>query len=154
MPLLAGATPCPFVAHRVGKHASPPSGSWRGGLHFLGDRPLAVEDPAHAYLVVAFMEDATSLRLARNAVARLIRNLEPQGTYSITASRQQGLALLFGFELEADAAKLAKAVKAKPIGKYGGWKSQRGFLLDGRKYDAILKLAPAAPSKSGGRSLG
>jgi hypothetical protein len=60
-------------------------------------------------------------------VNRLIRHLRPKGSYSVTASRQQGLALMCGFELEADAAKFAAAVRAKPIGKYGGWKSQRGW---------------------------
>jgi len=101
-----------------------------------------------AYVVVAFMADATPLGLARAAVERLIRQLKPRGTYSITESDYQGLTIRFAFELEADATKLTKAVDAKPIGTDGRLKHQRGFLVNGRRYQALLKLAPPAPSKS------
>jgi len=100
---------------------------------------LAEDDAPHPYLVVAFIEDGTAMSPARVLVARLIRHLGPKGAYSITVNRQQGLALMCGFEFEADATKFAAVVRAKPIGRYEGWKSQRGFVLDGRKHAAILK---------------
>jgi hypothetical protein len=100
---------------------------------------LPADEAPHAYLVVAFMEESTAVTPVRSLVVRLIRHLSPKGAYSITVNRQQGLALMCGFEVEGDATKFAAAVRAKPIGRYGGWKSQRGFLLDGRKHAAILK---------------
>ncbi len=108
--------------------------------------PLAIDDAPHAYLVVASLEPGTAVRPIRMAVARLIRHLRPNGAYSISVSRQQELALLCGFELEADAAKLSAAVRAKPIGRYAGWRSQRGFMLDKGKHEAILRLLSTKPA--------
>lgn len=107
---------------------------------------MAEDGALNAFLVVAFIESGTPVRPTQMTVIRLIRHLRPKGSYSVTTSRQQGLALMCGFELEEDATKFAAAVRAKPIGKYGGWKSQRGFVLDGRKYAAILKLVAAPPT--------
>jgi len=86
-------------------------------------------------------------------VARLIQNLNAQGATSIILSRQQGLALLCGFEQEADASKFAEEVQAMPMNRYGGWKSQRGFLLNGGKYAAILKIMAAPPRKQFGERV-
>lgn len=100
-------------------------------------------EPHQAYLIVASAEDGTAARPARDLIARLVRRLSPKGAFSITVNRQQGFAIMCGFELEADADKMAATTGAKRIGKYGGWKKQQGFLLDERKRRAILKMVTA-----------
>ena len=97
------------------------------------------DEAPQAYLVVAFVEDDTAVTPARALLGRLIRHLGPKGAYSISVNRQYGLALMCGFQLEADATKFAAVARAKPIDRYGGWKSQRAFMLDWRKHGAILK---------------
>lgn len=111
---------------------------------------MASDDDARLqFLVVASLDADTPARPVRMLLARLFRGLSLKGSYSITLSRQQGFAILCGFELKDDADRVAAAVGAKPIGKYGGWKSQRAFQLNERAHQRIAAaLNKESPTRS------
>ena len=98
----------------------------------------------HGYLLVASFDETTQGPFARNLLNRLVRALRPKANFSISINRQHGPALLCGFELKEDAEAVAASMKAKPIGKYDGWKSQWAFTLDARTAKKIQDVAEDA----------
>jgi hypothetical protein len=74
---------------------------------------------------------------------RLVSKQKPAGDYAATVVRDTGRPeVYFAFEDEADARKLAAAVKAKATGSYPGWASQWAFRLDGATVTALAASLP------------
>jgi len=80
-------------------------------------------------------------------LGRLGEALGLGGDWSVTSVKEaDGLAhARLVFETRKDAERFAGAVQARPIGRYGGWASQREFLLD-----KAAELAIAAAMASDG----
>ena len=90
---------------------------------------MAMDVPERSYLIVASLPEAMSARVATGRIKSYIRSMAPKGAFSVTVNRQQGFVLLCAFELQEDADRMAAALDAKPVDRYGGWKSQRAFSL-------------------------
>lgn len=74
----------------------------------------------------------------RHLMRQLIDKLEPAGTYAIGVQRKGDAGnICCAFSNRADADRLADAVRARPIGRWSGWASQRVFTLDGTLRAAI-----------------
>jgi hypothetical protein len=116
-----------------------------------------------AHLVVAVIALAEGppgddeLQAAQSVLTRLVRTLKPSRNYSATIVRDAGRPeLLFAFEDEADAAKLAGLLKAEVTNSYPGWATQRAFQLDEAMVTDLAASLPAqvAPQASpGGRFI-
>jgi hypothetical protein len=85
-------------------------------------------------------------RWARELVHRLIHDLAPKGVYAFALKLDQGVAIHRAFAKESDAAKFAKAARARGAGRYPGWASQGAFLLDAEVCRAIAAALKGAPS--------
>ena len=98
-----------------------------------------------AAVVRASEADALDLQEVQRVLERLVKKQKPAGEYATTIVRDTGSPELhLAFEHEEDARKLAFAVRAKAIGSYPGWASQRAFKLDGAKV-ITLAASLAAP---------
>jgi len=102
-----------------------------------------------AHLVVGAVAKADGpvgsdeLTAAQSVLKRLVRKQDPAGDYAATVVRDTGRPeVYFAFEDEADARKLAAAVKAKATGSYPGWASQWAFQLDGGTVTALAASLP------------
>jgi hypothetical protein len=85
-----------------------------------------------AIVQVAGSADGDELAATQYVLKRLVSKQKPAGDYAATVVRDTGRPeVYFAFEDEADARKLAAAVKAKATGSYPGWASQWAFQLDG-----------------------
>jgi hypothetical protein len=106
--------------------------------HFLGEHP-------GGHIVVADVDagDEGSTARAdfgggRHLMRQLIDKLEPTGTYAIGVQRKGDAGnICCAFSNRADADRLADAVRARSIGRWSGWASQRVFTLDGALRAAI-----------------
>lgn len=103
-----------------------------------------VDEVSLEHLVVAWFEDGTSGNASVYLLKKAIRTLGTKGAVSIVINREHGQAVLCSFELKEDADRLARAMKARRIDKYPGWKSQRGFSLD-KVYIVAKDLADRSP---------
>jgi hypothetical protein len=64
----------------------------------------------------------------------LIERLRLTGAYATRIVRQGGIAEIYcAFEKEADAQRLANAVRARPTWQHPGWASQWSFVLDAQQ---------------------
>ena len=104
---------------------------------------------AQGHLVVAQMEQADrpvggdKLTAVQAILKRLVRRHKPAGLYAVTVVREAGRPEVhLAFEDQVDALKLAEAMKAKAIGTYSGWASQRAFELDGTTLAALEAALP------------
>jgi hypothetical protein len=102
------------------------------------------------HLVVARMQQQASaagferadVRGVQMMLKRLFTRLPLRGRYTIIIERQRGVTeLMCAFEQEGDAEEAAKVVGAGKTTCYAGWQSQRSFVLDGPKHDALSKIA-------------
>ncbi|CAN5250964.1 hypothetical protein BH10PSE6_BH10PSE6_06560 [soil metagenome] len=93
---------------------------------------MAADDPHNAHLIVALVAAQAPARATRNLLLNFFHALGIRGSFTISVNRQQGYAMLCGFEKDDDADLVAGAVGAKTISTYGDWKSQRAFSLNGR----------------------
>lgn len=74
----------------------------------------------------------------RHLMRQLIDKLEPTGTYAIGVQRRGDAGnICCAFSNRADADRLADAVRARTIGRWSGWATQRVFTLDGSLRAAI-----------------
>jgi hypothetical protein len=77
-------------------------------------------------------------RWACGLLAKLIGRLAPKDVYAIAVDRHGRTPEIHSvFATEADARKLANAVRADRAGRYPGWASQRTFTLDAEACRAI-----------------
>jgi hypothetical protein len=107
-----------------------------------------------AHLVVGAIAKADGpvgsdeLTAAQSVLKRLVRKQDPAGDYAATVVRDTGRPeVYFAFENEADARKLACAVKAKATGSYPGWASQRAFQLNGATVTELATSLPAPKTR-------
>jgi hypothetical protein len=107
-----------------------------------------------AHLVVGAVAKAggqvgsDELTAAQSVLKRLVRKQDPAGDYAATVVRDTGRPeVYFAFEDEADARKLACAVKAKATGSYPGWASQRAFQLNGATVTELATSLPAPKTR-------
>jgi hypothetical protein len=78
-----------------------------------------------AIVQVAGAADGDELAATQYVLKRLVSKQKPAGDYAAAVVRDTGRPeVYFAFEDEADARKLAAAVKAKATGRYPGWASQ------------------------------
>ena len=107
-----------------------------------------------AHLIVAVIALAEGppggdeLQAAQSVLTRLVRTLKPSRDYSATIVRDAGRPeLLFAFEDEADAAKLAGLLKAEVTNSYPGWATQGAFQLDEAMVTDLAASLPAPKSR-------
>lgn len=106
--------------------------------HFLDEHP-------GGHIVVADVDagDEGSTARAdfgggRHLMRQLIDKLELAGTYAIGVQRKGDAGnICCAFSNRADADRLADAVRARSLGRWSGWASQRVFTLDGALRAAI-----------------
>jgi hypothetical protein len=71
---------------------------------------------------------------SRTMLEILIERLRLTGAYATRIVRQGGIAEIYcAFEKEADAQRLANAVRARPTWQHPGWASQWSFVLDAQQ---------------------
>jgi hypothetical protein len=70
----------------------------------------------------------------RATLERLIERLVPSAVYATKIVPQhETVEIYFVFEKEADAQRVADAVRARPTRQYPGWAGQWSFVLDGQQ---------------------
>jgi hypothetical protein len=92
------------------------------------------------YVVVAsvlregrLVMDRARLESLRATLERLIERLVPSAAYATKiVPHHETVEIYCVFEKEADAQRVADAVRAQPASQYPGWASQWSFLLDGQ----------------------
>lgn len=105
-------------------------------------------DPSRTHLLVASMPSAqavggSDLRVAQNALLRLLRTKGLAGDYATAILRQEGPAqVAFAFEKEEDARLLADALQAEVTAARGGWASRRAVELEAARLDALTASLP------------
>lgn len=111
---------------------------------------LSANGPALGHLVVGYLKVAGATSAKSGLIITLIRALGMEDAFVVDVQREGGSwAVHCAFEREADADRLALAVKARGVRRYPGWKSQRAFLFDARvekKIATMLDLLPANAS--------
>jgi hypothetical protein len=86
---------------------------------------------------------SSDLRVAQNALLRLLRTKNLAGDYATAILRQEGPAqVAFAFEKEEDARLLADAIQAEATDLHGGWASKRAVELGAAQLDAISASLP------------
>ena len=86
---------------------------------------------------------SSDLRVAQNALLRLLRTKNPAGDYATAILRQEGPAqVAFVFEKEEDARLLADALQAEVTDPRGGWASTRAVELGAARLDALTASLP------------
>ncbi len=113
------------------------NGSACPGLIILSDsrqKPFLPSDVKFTMAMPVSMDPDLSLPandLPDNGRIALVRleHLGPLGAYTVEV-REAGAAVHCAFEKKADADHLASTVKARPLGHYSGWTTQRAFLLN------------------------
>jgi len=114
-----------------------------------------VRNHPRAHLVVAFLPETGEIgtpqaRAKRDVLISTIRQLVPLAVYATTIVRASGQAEIHcAFADEAAAAVLAAAMKAKVVGRYTGYASQRRFRFDDA---AAWALRGALPPSALGES--
>jgi hypothetical protein len=78
--------------------------------------------------------DKARVESSRTMLEILIERLRLTGAYATRIVRQGGIAEIYcAFEKEADAQRLANAVRARPTWQHPGWASQWSFVLDAQQ---------------------
>lgn len=98
-----------------------------------------MKEPIAPHLVVGQADTGVSAIAPQvRALADLIVALHPRGFYSVRPVEDEcGPAIHCAFESEADAARLARTVRAIEIVRYPGFRSERAFHLNDRSADVI-----------------
>jgi|ERR1044072_3601613 hypothetical protein len=102
------------------------------------------------HLVVAHLQqqagkdgfERANIRGVQMMLKRLFANLALNGPYAIRIERRRGVTeLMCAFAEECDADSVAQTVEAAATTPYPGWRTQRSFVMDGEKQDALSALA-------------
>ena len=94
-------------------------------------------------LVVGWAGNSDAMMSAMRArtMIDLIAALRPKGLYSVRlVDEEDGPAIHCGFQNGADADRLAGAVGATVVGRYPGYRSQRGVVLDEKACETVHRV--------------